>query len=91
MDVITNGTVSNIEHTLLVAHPGTQVHFHGAIEATVSVLAYGFEAQDTDSPRCAEWTFGDQMARPRAAHRAAEHLVALATAPDLSRLRSAQG
>jgi hypothetical protein len=76
MDVITNGTVASVEHSLLVAQPGTQVHFHGAIDAIVGVLPYGFatigEAEQV------EWSYGDPLARPRAAHRAAEHVVARA-------------
>lgn len=79
MDVITTGTVADIERSLLIAHPGTQVHFHGAVEATVGVLAYGYES--ADGGRRSEWSFGDPIARPRAAHRAAEHVVALASAP----------
>lgn len=82
MDVITNGTVASIEHSLLVAQPGTQVHFHGAVEATVHVLPYGFATSEAagETTLSREWSFGDPCARPRAAHRAAEHVIAAASA-----------
>ncbi len=74
MTVTTTGSISEIEHRLLAAAPGTRVRFSGAVEATVAVLGYGFETVGAGGVT-REWCFGDQFGRRPAARRAAEYLT----------------
>lgn len=72
MDVITTGSPAEITNRLLAAAPGTRVHFHRGVEATVAVMPYGFEVVGSQP---AEFTYGDQLGRAFAAQRAAQFLT----------------